>query len=150
MTDYIEKIEKNECAMCDYELDSVHISLNIDCPICGKHEVYSRTCITKNPILLRDRPKCVGVVGCFYCDMILQTMVEPNMTLDEYKDYLNQALVPNWLDAVSKDDNIHAWKRDSLFDVANGKQSREFWEYIHVVRMKERARNPTNICASED
>lgn len=128
MTDFIEKIERSEVHN-DHELNGVNILLNIDCPICGGHTVLSRSYVFVNPVSKNPRPSCTAVVGCAHCAAVHTYYVDISMSLDEYKHFLNEALVPNWIDAVSKDDRIHAWKRDNLFNVVNGKPAQEFWEY---------------------
>lgn len=128
MTDYIEKIERNEVHN-DHELDGVNILLNIDCPICGEHTVLSRSYTFVNPVSKDPRPMCAGIIGCAHCAAVQTYHVGFNTSLDEYKYLLNEALVPNWIDAVSKDDRIHAWRRDNLFNVVNGRPVQEFWEY---------------------
>lgn len=125
---YIEKIERSE-ARYDHELDGVNILLNIDCPICGGHTVQSRSYVFVNPVLEVPRPTCAAVVECTHCAVVQTYRVDSNTSLDEYIFYLNEALVPNWIDAVSKDDRVHAWRRDNLFNVANGRPTQEFWKY---------------------
>ena len=124
----IEKIERSAMHN-DHELDGVNILLNIKCPICGRHTVLSRSYAIVNPVFETPRPLCTAVVGCAHCAAVQTCRIPSSMSLDEYKFYLNEALVPNWIDAVSKDDRVHAWRRDNLFNVVNNKLTQEFWEY---------------------
>lgn len=152
MTNYIEKIERNETHN-NHELDGMYILLNIDCPICGGHTVLSRSYVFVNPVLEAPRPLCAAVVGCAYCAAVQTIHIDPDMPLDEYKYLLNEVLVPNWIDAVSKDDRVHAWRRDNLFNVVNGKPTREFWEYQtnHMLKsIMERHKKTLDMLAEDD
>lgn len=136
MTDFIEKIETGP-KYTDYELENTTALLNIDCPICGKHEVYARTYVVDNPWILNgDSTVCVASIGCIFCDEQLISHMDPDLSMEDYRNFINQAAVYNWLDAVSKDPNVHAWKRDRLFDVVNGKEPLEFWQHAYEARMR--------------
>lgn len=136
MTDFIEKIVDNR-RWTDNELENTIVLLNIDCPICGKHEVYVRSAVVNNPMIIEgDMRQCIVRVGCEPCGELMVWYADPDLTMDEYKEWINKALVYNWLDAVSKDSNIHAWKRDRLYDVVNGVKPPEFWQHAYEARMR--------------
>ena len=135
MTDFIEKIVDNR-RWTNNELENTVVLLNIDCPICGKHEVYVRSAVVNNPMIIGDDMcQCIVTVGCSPCGELMVWYANPDLTMDEYKVWINKGLVYDWLDAVSKDPNIHAWRRDNLFNVANGGKSQEFWEYMLPLRL---------------
>lgn len=139
MTDFIEKIELGP-RYTDYELENTTILLNIDCPICGKHEVYARSFVINNPVLTDGDVRGTMTIGCIPCGEQIVSYIWPELTMEDYKDFINKAMVYNWLDAVSKDPNVHAWRRDRLFDVANGKEPSEFWRHAYDARLR--------VCAS--
>ena len=135
MTDFIEKIVDNR-RWTNNELENTVVLLNIDCPICGKHEVYVRSAVVNNPMIIGDDMcQCIVTVGCSPCGELMVWYANLDLTMDEYKVWINKGLVYDWLDAVSKDPNIHAWRRDNLFNVANGGKSQEFWEYMLPLRL---------------
>ena len=135
MTDFIEKITDNH-RWTNNALENTLVLLNIDCPICGKHEVCVKSVIANNPVIIEgDMRLCIVSVGCEPCGETMTWYSDPDLTMDEYKDWINKGLVYDWLDAVSKDSNIHAWRRDNLFNVANGGKPQEFWEYMLPLRL---------------
>lgn len=131
---YIEKIEKGDDP--NHELHGMKILLNIDCPTCGKHEVCSRSYMVYNPMLISSDPHITITVGCAYCNELAIWHGDPHLSAESYEMILDRSLVPDWLDRMSRNDNIHAWKRDNLFNIANGGESEEFWEHAGRVRMK--------------
>ena len=136
MTNFIEKITDNRRWTND-ALENTVVLLNIDCPICGKHEVYVRSTIFNNPVIVGgDMRRCSVVVGCVPCGELMVWCANPDLTMDEYKDLINKALVYDWLDAVDRDSNVHAWRRDKLFDIANGIKPPEFWQHAYEARMR--------------
>jgi len=136
MTDFIEKIADNRRWTND-ALENTTVLLNIDCPICGKHEVYVRSVIINNPLFVGENARqCTVVVGCIPCGELMVWDANPDLTMDEYKNWINKGLVYDWLDAVDRDPNIHAWKRDRLYDVANGIEPPEFWQHVYEARMR--------------
>ena len=136
MTDFIEKITDNRRWTND-ALENTVVLLNIDCPICGKHEVYARSVIINDPTIIGgDMRRCSVVVGCIPCGELMVWHANPNLTMDEYKEWINKVLVYDWLDAVDRDPNIHAWKRDRLFDVATGVEPPEFWQHAYEARIR--------------
>ena len=153
MTDFIEKIEDNR-RWTNNALENTRVLLNIDCPICGKHEVCVRSAVFQDPTEIpRDARHCAVVVGCIPCGELMVWYADPDMTMDTYKDWINKALVYHWLDAVDKDPNIHAWKRDKLFDVANGNEPLEFWEHALDARLRSsrnRHRKEHDVLAEEE
>ena len=152
MTDFIENIEQG-VRYTDYELENTTILLNIDCPICGKHDVYVKSYAINNPVLVEDTTVCTAVIGCAFCSEQMIYYVDPNLPMRDYKEFINQIMVYNWLDAVSKDPNVHAWRRDRLFDVANGQKPLEFWEHALDARLRSsmnRHRKALDMLAEEE
>ena len=84
MTDFIENIEQG-VRYTDCELENTAILLNIDCPICGKHDVYAKSYVVNNPVLVEDTTVCTAVIGCAFCSEQMTYYVDPDLPMKDHQ-----------------------------------------------------------------